>query len=71
MIAARAPAAAYRYAAPPTLIRREPEKLLFQVSFVSDDERLALRAIQGHSIIDADPPLMSWDRIDHYDAPRL
>lgn len=45
--------------------------LLFQAFYVNDDAPLALRAIQGHSVIEATPTLMEWRKITASEAPRL
>lgn len=43
----------------------------FQGLYVNDNAPLALRAIPGHSIIDADPMLMRWEGGDQNQAPRV
>lgn len=52
------------------MLQKVSNKLRFQAFYINDDEPLQLRAVQGHSVIEAKPKLLEWREITASEAPR-
>lgn len=53
------------------MLRMGSSTLRCQPFYVNEDEPSALRAIEGHSVIEEKTSLMEWKKITASDAPRL
>lgn len=53
------------------LLRKGSNKSISKASYLGRDQPLALRAIQAHSVIEAEPTLLAWRRNHTHEAPRL